>query len=272
MGRIKMKYVLSLIFFSLLTSCQTTAVSKSSHKLTMKPASHRFTSNVRYRKDSAPSGPIPTRFQKVKPKNEPMSRYGNPGAYKVGGRTYDVMTSAHGYRARGLASWYGTKFHSQRTSSGENYDMYSLTAAHRTLPLPSYVRVKNLDNGRQAIVKINDRGPFHSDRIIDLSYGAAAKLGILPKGTANVEIEAIATTKSPRVAKYYLQTGAFKSAQFARIMQSKLSKMGAKPVFVEKYKGHFIVRIGPLTDKNSSERLKRDLARRGIKGVYTLLM
>lgn len=100
-------------------------------------------------------------------------------------------TASLKYRARGLASWYGTRFHKQRTSSGEKYNMYAMTAAHRTLPIPSYVKVKNLNNGRTAIVRINDRGPFHSRRLIDLSYAAARYLGILPKGTAMVEIQAI---------------------------------------------------------------------------------
>ncbi len=101
------------------------------------------------------------------------------------------MPTANGYHTKGLASWYGTKFHKKRTSSGENYDMYALTAAHKTLPLPTYIKVKNLKKRKVAIVKVNDRGPFHSDRILDLSYGAAIKLGIFPQGTAPVEIEAL---------------------------------------------------------------------------------
>ena len=103
------------------------------------------------------------------PKSEPRSRYGNPDTYSVWGKTYRVLPSAEGYQAEGLASWYGQKFHGHRTSSGESFDMYRFTAAHRSLPLPTYARVTNLDNGKSLVVRINDRGPFHEDRIIDLS-------------------------------------------------------------------------------------------------------
>ena len=112
------------------------------------------------------------------PKEEPLSAYGNPRTYSVWGKTYQVMESAEGYEEVGLASWYGRKFHGYRTSSGEPFDMYRFTAAHRTLPLPTYARVTNLDNGKSLVVRVNDRGPFHSERIIDLSWAAAARLGI----------------------------------------------------------------------------------------------
>jgi len=126
-----------------------------------------------------------------KPKHEPKSRYGNPAKYTVLNKTYSVLTSSKGYKERGYASWYGTKFHGFRTSSGEIYDMYSMTAAHKTLPLPTYAKVTNLNNNRSIIVKINDRGPFHDDRIVDLSYAAASKLGILANGVGKVEVVAI---------------------------------------------------------------------------------
>jgi len=125
------------------------------------------------------------------PKAEPKSKYGNPESYVVFGKRYYTKGSSKGYVERGLASWYGKKFHGQRTSSGERYDMYAMTAAHKTLPLPTYARVTNVTNGRSAVVKINDRGPFHGNRIIDLSYSAARKLGVVAKGTAMVEIRAI---------------------------------------------------------------------------------
>ena len=125
------------------------------------------------------------------PKNEPLSRYGNRTPYTVLGETYNVLPSAKGYVERGIASWYGTKFHGRATSNFEAYDMYQFTGAHKTLPLPSYVRVTNLDNGRSVIVRINDRGPFHEDRLIDLSYAAAIKLGVNIHGTAPVEVRAI---------------------------------------------------------------------------------
>ncbi len=128
------------------------------------------------------------------PHIEPRSRYGNPPFYVVDSVQYRVLDSADGYVERGIASWYGTKFHGQRTSSGEPYDMYAMTAAHRSLPLPTYARVTNLINGKSVVVRINDRGPFHSRRLIDLSYTAAAKLDILRTGTGLVEVRAIDPT------------------------------------------------------------------------------
>ena len=125
------------------------------------------------------------------PQAEPFSRYGNPASYEVFGREYRTLKDYRGYREKGIASWYGRKFHGLRTSSGEPYDMFAMTAAHKTLPLPCYARITNLQNGRSVIVKINDRGPFHDNRLIDLSYTAAWKLGIIGKGTGMVEVEAI---------------------------------------------------------------------------------
>lgn len=125
------------------------------------------------------------------PKVEPRSRYGNPANYVVYGTRYHVMPTSTGYVERGIASWYGDKFHGKRTSSGDPYDMYGMTAAHKTLPLPTYARVTNLRNGRSIVVKINDRGPFVANRIIDLSYVGAAKLGLLGTGTGLVEVRAL---------------------------------------------------------------------------------
>lgn len=131
------------------------------------------------------------------PEVEPKSKYGNPKSYVVFGRRYYTKASSRGHVERGLASWYGKQFHGRRTSSGERYDMYAMTAAHKTLPLPTYARVTNITNGRSAVVKINDRGPFHGTRIIDLSYSAARKLGVVAKGTAMVEVRAIDPTIDP---------------------------------------------------------------------------
>lgn len=125
------------------------------------------------------------------PVAEERSRYGNPSEYEVDGKTYHVMDSADGYEQEGIASWYGPDFQGKRTSSGEPYDMYLMTAAHRTLPIPTYLEVTNLDNGRTVVVRVNDRGPFHSDRILDLSYVAARKLGIVGPGTGRVRIRAL---------------------------------------------------------------------------------
>ena len=125
------------------------------------------------------------------PRIEPRSRYGNPPTYIVNGKRYHVRDDSTAFRQQGTASWYGTKFHGRKTSSGEPYDMFSMTAAHKTLPLPTWLEVVNNDNQRRIIVKVNDRGPFVDDRIIDLSYAAAAKLGIIATGTADVTITAI---------------------------------------------------------------------------------
>jgi rare lipoprotein A len=125
------------------------------------------------------------------PKVEPLSRYGNPSYYEVFGKRYYVLSSSVAYLERGVASWYGPGFHQVRTSSGETYDMYAMTAAHKTLPLPAYVRVTNLENGKSVVVRVNDRGPFVGNRIIDLSYTAAARLDMLRNGTAMVEVRGI---------------------------------------------------------------------------------
>lgn len=125
------------------------------------------------------------------PGEEPRSAYGNPDSYVVNGKRYYTLRTAEGFAERGIASWYGNPFHGRRTSSGEVYDMYRMTAAHKQLPLPTYVQIRNLDNGRTATVKVNDRGPFKDNRVIDLSYAAALKLGVVAKGTAFVEIRAV---------------------------------------------------------------------------------
>ncbi len=184
------------------------------------------------------------------PQPEPKARYGNGPTYEVWGKTYTVMPSAAGYRERGVASWYGTKFHGRPTSSGEPYDLYKATAAHRSLPLPTYAEVTNLDNGRKVIVKVNDRGPFHSDRIIDLSYGAALRLGYVDQGTARVEVRAItfdgrrADRKLPDDT--YLQAGAFQSKDSAKALEKALKNGRVRSVDVDRTKGLYKVFIGPF--------------------------
>lgn len=201
--------------------------------------------------------------------HEQFSRYGNPDSYFEKGEKYKVLTSAADYKEKGIASWYGPDFHKLRTSSGEKYDMYAMTAAHKTLPLPTYVRVRNLDNGREAVVKVNDRGPFHGERLIDLSYGAANQLGVISKGTANVEIEAIG---SAPLAQYYLQAGAFESPEKAHALQSQLiaSKLQTD-VQVEKRDKHYIVSLGPLASQKQTEHFKSLLLKQGLSGVFSFL-
>jgi rare lipoprotein A len=125
------------------------------------------------------------------PRQEFKSRSGNPESYVIDGVTYRVMETSDGYREEGIASWYGGYFHGRRTSSGDTYDMYQMTAAHKSLPLPTYVRVTHLANGRSVVLRVNDRGPFVEDRIIDLSFAAATKLGMADQGTAQVEVVAL---------------------------------------------------------------------------------
>src|SRR5688572_8919280 len=144
------------------------------------------------KKDGPPSYYVDeTQVPNATPKKEKLSKYGNYSSYRVFGKRYYTMKSSKNYRERGIASWYGTKFHKHRTSSGERYDMLAMTAAHKTLPLPTYVEVTNLRNHRKIIVKVNDRGPFEGSRLIDLSYIAAKKLGMAGHGTAHVEVRAI---------------------------------------------------------------------------------
>jgi rare lipoprotein A len=146
-----------------------------------------------YYKDDGPHERPPAGLDAVAdatPRAEPLHRYANR-PYRVFGKDYRPLSSVQPFRQRGMASWYGKRFHGQKTSSGEPYDMYKMTAAHPTLPIPSYARVTNLANGRSVVVRINDRGPFHAGRVIDLSYVAAYKLGYIAAGSAQVEVEAI---------------------------------------------------------------------------------
>ena len=263
-----MKYIKNgfiLVLFVVLSGCQTPAEVESIKNKAR--ANHaKVNSAAADRKDSAPLGAIPRFFKRMIPKHEHLSRYGNPGSYRVFGKKYNVLTSSKGYHEKGMASWYGTKFHRMRTSSGDAYNMYELTAAHKTLPLPTYIRVKNLDNGREAIVRVNDRGPFFGGRIIDLSYGAAVKLGVFPKGTAHVEIEAISSPGKAPVGQYYLQVGVYKSAKLAESFQRQVKKSTSARVSVEKHKQQFIVKIGPFSTKSIGEQVQAKLKRQGIKG------
>ena len=219
------------------------------------------------------------------PKEEPLSAYGNPKTYSVWGKTYQVMESAAGYEEEGLASWYGRKFHGYRTSSGEPFDMYRFTAAHRTLPLPTYARVTNLDNGKSLVVRVNDRGPFHSDRIIDLSWAAAARLGIEGKGTGRVRVEALTvrekvkpsreghavraavdspppdTAKAAEGDELYLQAGALDSARnLERALRDELKL----PVSVRQPESSALYKVwlGPFASNEAQTGPARRYARR----------
>lgn len=216
------------------------------------------------------------------PRFEPPSARGNPKTYQVFGKTYRTMTSSAGYFATGRASWYGRKFHGRSTSSGEPYDMLQLTAAHRALPLPTWLRVTNLENGRTTLVRVNDRGPFHSDRIIDLSFGAAYKLGFAHKGTARVRIEAltpgggarrtdgdapamsapsavVATPAAPAVPqRFVLQAGAFSTLEAADRLKARLERVTEIRAYVVRVADEnlYRVRLGPVQSEAEAIRLR----------------
>lgn len=155
-----------------------------------------------YYKDDGPGDNPPANLASVPdavPRNEPLHKYANR-PYEVFGKKYVPLASVQPFQQRGTASWYGKKFHGQKTSSGETYDMYKMTAAHPTLPIPSYVRVTNVSNGRSVVVRVNDRGPFHGGRVIDLSYVAAYKLGYVGAGSAQVQVEAVVPGQPQRRA------------------------------------------------------------------------
>ncbi|EKD74957.1 MAG: hypothetical protein ACD_44C00281G0001 [uncultured bacterium] len=219
------------------------------------------------------------------PKPLPKSRRGNPYSYVEFGKRYYVMDNSKGYCERGLASWYGMKFHQRHTSSGERFDTTSMTAAHKTLPLPTYALVTNLENGKQIIVKVNDRGPFHGNRIIDLSYVAAVKLGVYPKGTAHVEVKAIdpyqyqkksmhspfASQKqihSPPPSGHYVKLGTFRKEMQARRTAKKAATLIQTNVRIikqhkEKSDPHYFVGVGPLKNQTQAKYIIKALKTKG---------
>lgn len=243
-----------------------------------------------YFEDDGPHARVPVDISNIPdavPRDEPPSRSGNK-PYAVRGVSYTPLGSAQGYRERGVASWYGKKFHGRKTSNGETYDMYAMTAAHKTLPLPSYVRVRNLRNGRSVIVRVNDRGPFLHNRLIDLSYAAAHRLGILGTGTGIVEVEgldgnepaptvatrerppriAVATAPPESAPRLYLQAGAFTVRENAETLRNRLAAADFKPVHIEpgQVDGNpvFRVRIGPLDTVEASDRLTERMTAQGL--------
>jgi rare lipoprotein A len=206
----------------------------------------------------------------------PRSKSGNPPSYEVFGVRYSVMETSVGYKERGVASWYGKKFHGRKTSSGERYDMYAMTAAHKSLPLPTIARVTNLNNGRSIVVRINDRGPFVDNRIIDLSYSAAIELDMTREGTALVEVEALTaastqkTTPPPAAnpagdpaGSMYVQVGAFGEPDNAEKLAQKLNSGGISKVAVHKQNGQqpmiYRVRIGPVSSVVEYDRIVRQV-------------
>ena len=231
----------------------------------------------------------PDAMQDALPRTEARSRKGNPPFYEVLGKRYYVLSSSVGYWERGVASWYGPGFHKVQTSNGEIYDMYGMSAAHKTLPLPAKVRVTNLQNGRSVVVRVNDRGPFVGNRIIDLSYAAAAKLDMLRNGTAIVEVRTIdpsapsgADTPAGSGAAgtavntaLFVQAGAFSDPLNAERMAQKLRGGSYGKVFVrdDEMAGRrmYRVRIGPVRDVAEFDRVVAALDRAGISGAHLAL-
>ncbi len=239
--------------------------------------------SIEHEHDSAPTDPVDVSLvPDAVPRIEPRSRYGNPKSYVVNGKRYYVMRDNTGFSERGIASWYGKKFHGRRTSSGETYNMYAMTAAHKSLPLPTYVEVKNLRNQRKVVVKVNDRGPFHANRIIDLSYTAATKLGIIKEGTGFVEVRAInpktyhregAPVRTVSLEKktqgFYIQAGSFAHLMNAEHLRKKLGIIGEHLININQAvvngKTVYRVRIGPIIYIDNADRIVAQLARLGIE-------
>jgi len=238
------------------------------------------------------------------PRREPRSKYGNGPVYEVFGKRYTVMPSSRGYRERGVASWYGKKFHGNLTSNRETYDMYQMTAAHKTLPLPSYVRVRNLSNDRSIVVRVNDRGPFVHNRIIDLSYSAAMKLDMIGEGTSLVEVTVIdldapagdrptrkmmtpepdptpasASASAPESAALkhaiFVQVGAFGDRANAERRLGVLASSGISNAFIHEDRSSnpalLRVRIGPVADVIQYDVLVEELENIGIMDPYLVV-
>ncbi len=260
------------------------------------------------RGDGAPSGSarIPDLPGDAIPRPEPRSKYGNGPVYEVLGKRYTVMNSSNGYQERGVASWYGTKFHGNLTSNRETYNMYAMTAAHKTLPLPTYVRVRNLRNNKSVVVRVNDRGPFVHNRIIDLSYAAALKLDMVRDGTSLVEVTAInfdepagpRPTRSTVASKpppapaarpdtgdvmsppaitsnlVYVQVGAFGDRANAERRLGALSVAGIDKAFIHEertpQRNLYRVRIGPVDDVIQYDILVEELENIGITDPYLI--
>jgi len=211
--------------------------------------------NVR---DSAPSGSvsIPDLPADPVPRPEPRSRYGNGPVYEVLGQTYRVMDTGSGYKERGVASWYGKKFHGRLTSNREPYDMYEMTAAHKTLPLPTYVKVRNLRNNKSIVVRVNDRGPFVHNRIIDLSYAAALKLDMVRDGTSLVEVTAITFDEPP----------GDRPVRIVEPAQPPASQPEAQPDIQQN--SEIFVQVGAFGDRENAERRRSALMSGGIGGAF----
>jgi len=238
-------------------------------------------------RDSAPRGHVDvSHIKNPSPHYLPKSRYGNPASYVANGRRYYVLKSTRYYRKRGIASWYGTKFHGRLTSTRERYNVYGMTAASPELPIPCYVRVTNLQNGREVIVKVNDRGPFAANRIIDLSYVAAKKLGFSGRGTAWVEVSSIDLDRPYRkepVAQFayhrprlYVQVGVFSQFANANHLKQTLTHLTQRTIQIteisRRLRALYRVQIGPLQNVEESDNLLQRIQRAGLGHAITIII
>lgn len=223
-----------------------------------------------HKKDGPPQYPVDiSKIRDAVPQKVKLSRIGNKPFYTVRGNKYYVMRSSKNYSEVGIASWYGTLFHEHRTSNGEKYDMLAMTAAHRNLPLPTFVSVTNLENGKKIIVKVNDRGPFKPHRIIDLSYVAAKKLGMTGRGTALVEVKAIDLDAKKPGNQYYLQVGKFSQKSKATCLQHRVARLTHNhpsqiKSFTKNHHQFYQLRIGPIKDKYTADRMANNLKSIGL--------
>ncbi|MFM1896676.1 MAG: hypothetical protein RLZZ385_1750 [Pseudomonadota bacterium] len=282
------KCCLPLGLLALLSAC---ASSPSGPAPAPASAGGRYT----IQQDRAPSRQVDIAdIPEVVPEPIVRTQAGNRSPYSVLGKTYHVMATEEGYNERGVASWYGEKFHGHRTSNGEIFDMYQASAAHKSLPIPSFLRVTNLDNNRSLIVRVNDRGPFHGDRLIDLSYGAALKLGFADRGTARVQLEAIMppsrsgevqiasrqTVELPAPGttvsgSSFLQVGAFADRNAAEELSGQLRRLTSAPVFIasvttRENKVLHRVRVGPFGNQGELHRLRDRVVAANLGSPYTV--
>jgi rare lipoprotein A len=269
---------LSLVLLLFLASCATPP-----------PATTTPPPPGKYYKDDGPPEAVPENIGQVPdavPRDEPFHRFANR-PYTVFGQTYVPVVNKEPSKQRGLASWYGKKFHGEKTSSGEVYDMFAMTAAHKTFPIPSYARVTNVKNGLSVVVRINDRGPFHPGRIIDLSYAAAARIGIVSSGSAQVEVErvfeAVGSASKPTIAQapptppsvatavvaqesagLWIQLGAFSSIDSAESFREHLTReldWIYEPLQIESRGGMHRVRLGPYRNRDEARAIAEKVSR-----------
>lgn len=232
-----------------------------------------------------PPGPAPDASGGGAVREEPRARLGNPPFYEVAGKRYVVLASAAGYVERGVASWYGPTFHGGRTATGETYDMNAMTGAHPTLPLPTWVQVTNLQNGRSVVVRLNDRGPFSSNRIIDLSRAAAEQLDMIRAGTAMVEVRSLAggdpgsqaAPAAPLAAatRFFAQAGAFAEEENARRLAERLRDAQVGDVAISETRGDgprlYRVRVGPVASISEFDALMERLRQAGVDSARLVL-